>query len=125
MRSDSSLRWALVVDDEALVRAVAVDLLQDGGYQTLEAASGPEALAILGLHPDIGMLLTDINMPGHPDGLGLANEARSICPGIHIVVTSGRVSPSRDEMPARSQFIGKPYTGDQLLSAIQTAARAV
>lgn len=125
MQTVATPRSVLVVDDEVLLRMVAVDLLQDGGFETLEAASGPEALVMLGLHPEIEAMVTDINMPGSPDGLGLANQARGQWPDLHILVTSGRISPRPEQMPVRSEFIGKPYTGDQLLAALRAAAQAI
>ena len=113
----------LVVDDEFLIRIFAVDLLEDHGFRTLEACDGLEALALLQDHPEVELLLTDINMPGEPDGLGLAHEARANRPDIDIVVTSGRVVPGSGDMPLRSRFVGKPYTCDQLLNAVQRAGK--
>ena len=113
-----SNRVVLVVDDELLIRMMAVDFLVDDGFETLEAASGPEALMMLDQHPEISLLLTDINMPGAPDGLRLACEARERRHDLHIVVTSGRITPSPQEMPAGGRFLPKPYTGQQLIEAV-------
>lgn len=109
---------ALVVDDEPLIRMVAVDMLSEKGCFAYEAGDGPEALALLADHPDIVLMITDINMPGTPDGLGLACEARERRPDLSIVVTSGRVRPAPDELPTRGRFISKPYSSHDLFSAI-------
>lgn len=108
----------LVVDDEPLIRMFACDLLADQGFETIEADSGSEALAILDQHPEVSVLLTDINMPGDPDGIGLAHDARERRPGLRIVITSGRLTPHGSELPAGSHFIAKPYSSLELLSAV-------
>ena len=106
------------VDDEVFIRTVAADLLADQGYETLEAEEGAEAIAVLDHHPEVTLLLTDINMPGEPDGLLLAGWARDRRPELAIIVTSGRVTPDAGEMSARSRFVSKPYSSSQLLKAV-------
>jgi CheY-like chemotaxis protein len=59
----------LVVDDEPLIRMNAAAMLEDAGFGVLEAADADDALAVLDNHPEIGVLFTDINMPGSMDGL--------------------------------------------------------
>ena len=108
----------LVVDDELLIRMFACDLLADRGFKTIEAERGDEALAILDEHPEISVLLTDINMPGRPDGIGLAHDARGRRPDLRIVVTFGRIIPHCSELPPGSCFVAKPNTGSQLLDGI-------
>ncbi|MEO6783556.1 MAG: response regulator [Bradyrhizobium sp.] len=116
--SPTPQRFALVVDDEPLIRMLAVDMLSDRGFAAYEAENGFDALTVLNGHPEIRLLLTDINMPGTPDGLGLAFEARARRPDLRIIVTSGRVKPALDELPAGGRFISKPYTSSELCAAI-------
>ncbi len=111
-------RVVLVVDDELMIRMMAVDFLVDDGFETLEAANGREALTMLDQHPEICLMITDINMPGEPDGLRLACEARARWRDLRIVVTSGRITPNPQEMPAGGRFLPKPYTGLQLIEAV-------
>ena len=115
---------ALVVDDEPLIRMLAVDILNDQGIAAFEAGDGVEALAVLDSHPEIFLLVTDINMPGDPDGLGLACEARMRRPTLKIIVTSGRVTPRLEELPDGGMFVSKPYTVKDLLQAISASAGA-
>lgn len=68
----------LIVDDELFLRMDLVDLAQEAGFATLQAASAAEALELLEQRNDIRVLLTDIRMPGEMDGLGLALEARAV-----------------------------------------------
>jgi CheY-like chemotaxis protein len=62
----------LVVQDEGFVRMVAVDILLDEGFMVLEVATADEAWPLLERRSDIDVLFTDVNMPGHMDGLTLA-----------------------------------------------------
>jgi PleD family two-component response regulator len=54
----------LVVDDEAMVRILAVDLFEELGCEVLEAANSVEALATLEERPDVSLMFTDCRMPG-------------------------------------------------------------
>ncbi len=79
---------ALVVDDEDLVRASAVDMLTELGFDILEASSAEEALKILEHDPGVDILITDHLMPGM-SGAALANAVRDRWPGIRTVIISG------------------------------------
>lgn len=108
----------LVVDDEFLVRMVAADHFEDAGYEVVEAADGASALAVLEQRTDIRAVLTDVQMPGTPDGFVLARRAREICPDCAIVVVSGRQWPSPDDLAEGARFVTKPYKGQAVVSLI-------
>lgn len=99
----------LIVDDEFLVREFAAEALRSEGYEVLEASDADEALDILRMRQDICALFTDVNMPGAIDGLELAWLVRREWPGIHVIVTSGRVRPNSGELPEEGIFVPKPY----------------
>jgi CheY-like chemotaxis protein len=80
----------LIVEDEALVRMTAVDMIEEAGFEILEAANGDEAILLLEAWRDITVLFTDIEMPGSMDGLRLAQAVRARWPPIKIITTSGR-----------------------------------
>lgn len=111
----------LVVEDEGFVRMLAVDVLEDEGFRVVEAATADEAWSILEGRTDIGVLFTDVNMPGHMDGLMLATRVAERWPHIRLVVTSGRKGFSNHEMPDHGQFVQKPYRQSELMSAIAHA----
>lgn len=111
----------LVVEDEGFVRMLAVDVLEDEGFGVVEAATADEAWSILEGRTDIGVLFTDVNMPGHMDGLMLAARVAERWPHIRLVVTSGRKGFSNHEMPDHGQFVQKPYRQSELMSAIAHA----
>lgn len=109
----------LVVEDEILVRMDIVDLLEDRGFTVLEAGTADEAIKILIAHPEIGLVFTDIDMPGSMDGLMLAAAVRDRWPPIKIIVTSGHQRIASGDMPAESRFFSKPYDADAVAMAMR------
>lgn len=99
----------LVVEDDALVRTLAVDLVEEAGFVALEAANASEAIVMLEHRADIALVFTDIDMPGIMDGLELAHAIRNRWPPIKIVVVSGKSNLSDSELPSNSRFFAKPY----------------
>lgn len=112
----------LVVEDDDFVRMLAIDILEDGGFSVLAVASADEAWPILEDHGDIGVLFTDINMPGSMDGRTLAACVAEKWPRVRLILTPGRCGLNNHEVPDHGQFIQKPYHQSQLLSAITHAA---
>ncbi|WP_066918733.1 response regulator [Methylobacterium sp. CCH5-D2] len=112
----------LVVEDEGSVRMVAVDILEDEGFTVLEVATADEAWPVLERCSDIGVLFTDVNMPGSMDGLALAARVAERWPHIRLVLTSGRCGLSTHEIPDHGRFLQKPYRQRDLISAIASAA---
>jgi CheY-like chemotaxis protein len=55
----------LVVEDEPLVRALAVDALEDEGFEVIEASTGDYALAVLKARRDVDVVLTDVDRMIH------------------------------------------------------------
>jgi CheY-like chemotaxis protein len=99
----------LIVEDEVLVRMLAVEIAEEAGYSVLEVTEADEAIRVLQKRPDIRVVLTDIDMPGSLDGLELAHAIRHRWPPIQVVLTSGKMRPAPDELPERSHFVPKPY----------------
>jgi CheY-like chemotaxis protein len=107
----------LVVEDEALVRELIVDELDDAGYLVLEAVTADEALEILDMRR-VSLLFTDIRMPGSMDGWTLAEEARRRVPALPVIYTSG-YSEERPRLVPQSIYLKKPYRASQVLAAIE------
>ena len=108
----------LVVEDEGIVRMTMVDFLEDAGFQVIEAATGDDGLRELGANPGIAALLTDIEMPGSVDGIRLASITHQMHPDAAVLVMSGRVRPSRSDLPPGARFFAKPYAHDQVIEAL-------
>ncbi len=107
----------LVVEDEAQLRYATVDFLEGAGYTTLEAANADEALVLLRAN-DVETMFTDIDMPGSMDGLGLVRTVRSRWPSTRIIVTSGLVKLSHEDMESGVAFISKPASSLELLGLL-------
>jgi CheY-like chemotaxis protein len=110
----------LIVEDEPLLRMLAVELVEEAGFVALEAADADEAVALLESRPDISLLFTDINMPGSMDGLKLAHAVRNRWPPIKILVVSGAVAPKKSDLPANCCFIGKPYEAEAMVAELRS-----
>lgn len=107
----------LVVEDEALIRISALDIVQDAGFAVLEACNADEAMTILENRNDIRAVLTDIRMPGSMDGWELAGAIRRRWPPMHLIVASAH-APNGGVLPANGRFIGKPYAAEQIIAAL-------
>jgi signal transduction histidine kinase len=79
----------LVVEDDAMVLRLAVQLLTSLGYRTLEAHDGPEAIATLERAGRIDLVFTDVVLPKGINGTALARQAQSRRPGIKVLYMSG------------------------------------
>jgi CheY-like chemotaxis protein len=104
----------LIVEDDLLVRMLAVEIAEDAGFSALEATDADSAICALQKGSDIRVVFTDIDMPGSMDGLELAVAIRHRWPPVQIVLTSGKMRPAADELPERSHFVPKPYDFSRL-----------
>lgn len=109
----------LVVEDEMLLRMRAVDMVEDAGYTCVEAVDADQAMAILESRSDIALLFTDIQMPGQMDGLGLAHAVHERWPPIKIILASGQLKLTTADIPADSQFFGKPLAASAMIAEMQ------
>ena len=100
---------ALIVEDDPLLRMLAVEVVEEAGFVALEANDADEAVTLLQTRPDISLLFTDIDMPGSMDGLNLAHAVRDRWPPVKILIVSGKVRMQPSELPSNSCFVGKPY----------------
>jgi DNA-binding NtrC family response regulator len=108
----------LVVEDEPLIRMVAAHAFEQAGVSCFEAGDADEALVQLQKHPEIGVLFTDINMPGSMDGMTLATAVHDRDPQMELIVTSGRRTYSSGELPDSGTFLAKPYSLIRLVEVV-------
>jgi CheY-like chemotaxis protein len=107
----------LVVDDEALLRWHAADLLSAAGYRVIEADDAATALHILEGRSDVRLLFTDVQMPGQ-NGLDLAKEVHERWPNVLLLVTSGGMQIADADLPDHGRFVAKPYHESELLHQV-------
>ncbi|CAI8701127.1 MULTISPECIES: response regulator [Pseudomonas] len=113
----------LVVEDDAIVRMLTVEVLVELGYQVLEAADAQAALKTLkDLQQPLALLMTDVGLPDM-DGKALAVEARKLRPALPVLFASGY--GDNLEVPAGMHQIAKPFSIDQLRDTVQGILPAV
>lgn len=110
----------MVVDDAAFMRMKATKMLEEGGYEVVEAATGSEAIAnYQSQRPDC--VLLDITMP-EMDGLTALKEIRQIDPEARVamVTAMGQQSIVMEALQAGAMdFVVKPFAAERVLDAVK------
>ncbi len=88
------------MEDDPLLRMLAVEVVEEAGFVALEAGNADEAVALLESRPDISLLFTDIDIPGSMDGLKLAHAVRDRWPPLKILIVSGKVRVQPSQLPS-------------------------
>ena len=111
----------LVVDDHELVRSLLVDVLRSGGFRTIEAGSGPAALALIEAQKsDIDCIIQDMSMP-LMTGPEIIEKTLQIFPEARILVLSvdneESVMLQLGELPVAG-YLEKPCDTRELLETV-------
>jgi DNA-binding NtrC family response regulator len=96
----------------------AADALADRGVMAWEAGDAEEALVVLEQHPRIGLVFTDVDMPGSMNGLDLAHQVNVDRPEVGLIVTSGAVMIPDAALPDHGTFLPKPYPTKRLVDIV-------
>ena len=109
----------LVVEDEDAIREVISEVLDDDGFTVIGAGSADAAVPLLD-REGVRLIITDIDMPGQMDGVGLAIEARRLHPEIPVIFITGRprLLPKTDVLAEPVFCLLKPFPLSALLSNI-------
>jgi PAS domain S-box-containing protein len=110
----------LVVEDEPVVRGLIVELLNELGFQALEAADGPAGLAVLQSKQPIDLLITDVGLPGL-NGRQIADAARQWRPNLRVLFMTGYAENaviSAGLLEPGMSMITKPFSIDGLAARI-------
>lgn len=117
----------LLVDDESAILSIATATLEAHGYRVFPAEHGEEALKLFTLHrEEIALVLTDMMMPVM-DGPALIAALRLQAPDLPVIAASGMNGNGdidRAEKAGADHFLPKPYTADQLLTALASLLEA-
>jgi signal transduction histidine kinase/ActR/RegA family two-component response regulator len=109
----------LLVEDDAIVRALAREILIGKGYDVLTAANGEEALIIAHTH-EFDLLLTDMVMP-KLSGMELAIRLKRAHPRLHVVFMSGySYDATAGVLSTDDAFVQKPFSPHDLATTIRT-----
>jgi len=106
----------LVVEDEVLIRLALADSLRTAGYSVIEAENSDDALRSLHSGHDCDLVITDVNMPGPVDGIGLAKCAKRLFAGLPVIITSGHLA--REASHSADAFLPKPYSDTALIETV-------
>ena len=107
--------FVLVVEDNPMSRATAVEIFEELGFTVFDAYNGHHALALLEARPEIDLLFIDVRMPGM-SGPELADVVRRQRPDIKLVLTSGYVG--EEDVPSELTFVPKPWRMEQVARAV-------
>ena len=107
----------LVAEDEAMLRVLAVEMLEDAGFKVFEAGDGVEALELLKANPQIALLVSDIKMP-RMDGYALVTAGLEFKPELKVLLMTGYAQdPPPQFLKAREiQILHKPFNLEKLCS---------
>ncbi|WP_311223126.1 MULTISPECIES: PAS domain-containing protein [unclassified Acidovorax] len=112
----------LVIEDEATIRGLIVEELQDLGYQVISAADGPSGLHILQSDRRIDLLLTDVGLPGGLNGRQVADAARVSRPQLKVLFITGyaeNAAVGNGLLEYGMQVITKPFDMAALVGKVQ------
>ena len=113
----------LLVDDSSVTRQFIMKLLRLRNFHALEASGGKEALALLELHPDVKMVLTDYHMP-EMDGYELIRRIRVDHPreSLSIIGLSAEGSPTMSAQFLKrgaNDFLMKPFVNEEFFCRVE------
>jgi CheY-like chemotaxis protein len=120
-QTQQPLPAVLVVDDNALIRHMVTNILNDHGMRALSASCANEAFAIMDeLEADPSLLISDISMPGM-SGIEMAKIAEGRCPGLKVLFISSRPD-LHDDIPRQgvtdNRLLRKPFQRADLLDCV-------
>jgi CheY-like chemotaxis protein len=115
----------LMVEDDDDVLDITSELLRQLGYHVLCAHNGTEALQMLKAGERFDLLFSDVVMPMGINGVELAREAKRLCRGIKVLLTSGNAADVLVQHGAEDEFpiIGKPYRRADLAQYLRLVMR--
>jgi PAS domain S-box-containing protein len=112
----------LVCEDDEDVRAYSAEVLRELGYQVLEAADGPSALALLKANGAVDLLFTDVVLPGGLSGADLARQAAELKPGLKTLFTTGYARNAivhHGRLDPGVELLTKPFSYADLASRVR------
>lgn len=115
----------LVVEDNAPMRAIVMQLLSGLGYRPMEAGTAADALAILNAGEAVDLVFSDVIMPGSMTGFDLADVVAAHYPSIPVLLSSGfadRAGSLQGKRVGRlvdPPVLSKPYRREELAHAMR------
>jgi len=114
----SSRPAALIVEDQPFVGMVASDILRESGFETFHAYDAEAASRLLEDHPEIEVVVTEVELPGTVTGLELARHVSASRPDVQLVVTGSSPDLHAGQVPTGARVLRKPYASGELQSLV-------
>ncbi len=125
---DGAGRTVLVIDDEATVRMLIVEVLKEAGYTAIEADDGPSGMKVLQSAIPIDLLITDVGLPGGMNGRQVADAAREIRPDLKILFVTGfaeNAAVGNGHLSPGMAVVTKPFVmtdlGNKIVEIMETS----
>lgn len=111
----------LVLEDDAIIRALMVDVLEDFGAQVTSFPTADEGMMYLeGTREPVDLIVSDIQMPGLLNGYDLSKVVSHRWPTLPVVLTSGNTGMAL-QLGASVRFLPKPWSTERLIDCVQAA----
>ena len=120
------MRKVLVLEDETNIRSFVVINLKRAGYDTMEAGTGEEALALIQKNPDVQVALLDIMLPGEMDGFEVCRRIRAGNPQMGIIMLTARTQEMDKVsglMTGADDYVTKPFSPAELTARVDALFR--
>ena len=121
------MRKVLILEDEANIRSFVVINLKRAGYEAIEVGTGEEALNMLQQHPDIGIAILDIMLPGI-DGFEVCSRIRASNKQIGIIMLTARTQEMDKVtglMTGADDYMTKPFSPAELTARVDALYRRI
>lgn len=112
----------LVIEDEATIRMLLLEVLKEAGYRVLGAADGAAGLGILEAAGRVDLLVTDVGLPGGMNGRQVADAARTMRPELKVLFITGyadKAAIGNGMLPPGMNVMTKPFDVDDLTRKIR------
>ena len=106
----------MVVEDGVDLREILELTLSNAGFAVILAESASDALERVKEFPDLDLVLADFNLP---DGKSLVPTLKKLRPNMPVVVLSGDPYSARAELPEADAVLGKPVSGNAIVTELR------
>ncbi len=121
------MKKVLILEDEEAIRAFVVLNLRRAGYETIEAATGEEALELFDRNPDVDIAVLDVMLPGI-DGLEVCKTIRASNQKIGIIMLTAKAQENDKVaglMNGADDYVAKPFSPLELIVRVDSLYRRV
>lgn len=118
---NASGQTVLIVDDEATIRHLVDEVLDEAGYTVIGAADGGAGIKVLQSGARVELLITDVGLPNGMNGRQVADAARSLRPGLKVLFITGyaeNVAVGNGHLEPGMELLTKPFSMEALVAKV-------